>query len=282
MGTIKTLIRERARSKTRQQSGLRIETPKPKSPNEKHEEAAKTRELPFVFGGFVEPEPYQVSTARRLFLQAAARHPLIRLGASLDDMVLKPLDRFCRRLGISERSILDWKDSEFLALRQYHQERDRLIQGWAVKHNLGVEWVHLAALQEIGTWKAFPRPPEVAFGQFSRMYFPERSGNEWPPVWSYWAGESATAYRARALQLAKLEVDAVIQAGRRAQKTPGGSQLQHYRWAAERVCLNRTLDRIACSRYNDSSVTNQAVSKAVLPLLRELGFPSSQPKKPTN
>ena len=213
----------------------------------------------------VPPEPSELHNKRMFFLRTAAAHPRIKLWDSLELMFLRPLDAFWRKLGLPFPNVPVswWTDVQFSKLDELYKEQNRLIHGWAAKHNLDCEWVRVAALDEFATYHV-PKLRPACFIQL-----PETS-RRLAPHWEWWRGEAELTYLKRRRAHCNREAKEYIRAVKLARQAPKGVTVQHYRWAAERVCLSWTHDQIALSRYNTRGYTGAAVSKAVLRILEEL------------
>jgi len=202
------------------------------------------------------------------FLRTAWEHPKIKLGAAFDRTVGRPFEAIWRKLGLPVPNVpaLQWTEANFKVLDELNRKRDELIQGWVAKWNLDYEWVRIVGIEELATMQV----PKLRPGNFVQL--PQASCGT-APHWEWWRGESLPDFRKRRRQHCNREMDKYIRAVERARKPPKGVTARHYRWAVERVCLKWTWDQIAKSVYNTDdreAFTVAAVSKAVLPVLREL------------
>jgi hypothetical protein len=202
------------------------------------------------------------------FLRAAAEHPQIRLGESLKERVFNPRQKLWADLGlpVPNKPALEWTTEQHLASETFDREYQRLIEAWAADHNLSYEWVHSAVHSTL------------AYDSFPTKAFPIVPGYQPPKfMWTSWyfGFESEKEYRKRIKADFQEALEAHIRAVRRVHMDflPGrGSTDAHYRWAAERICLDWRWFKIA--EQNGVLVTWQAVRKAVLPLLERIGIPA--------
>ena len=201
---------------------------------------------------------------RLLFLRAAAIHPQIRIWDSLRKKVSEPIRRGRTAVG-------EWTD-------ELTHQRARLIASWMADHNLSHEWVLSMAFDQVVCWP-LPKEPFAIFPGYPTPRF----------VWREWCfgHETETAYKKLIRVEFRKALDAYIGEVKRRRLRlldDRGSQNAHYRWAVEHVCLGWGWSKIA--NKNGYSVTEQAVRKAVLEILKRIEIPyknnSTRAKKPAS
>jgi hypothetical protein len=215
---------------------------------------------------------------RLYFLRIAAKHPDIKLGASLRKSVFEvSMDRWVA-LGLPKwpNIGLDWIPEKHLPLLEvWKKEQAALIQNWAGHHNLAYQWVYEATDRTL-SFGTFPKIPFNMVPAYGQPYF------LWPP-WRQ--DQTEDEYRSdlqvRFLRDSEKYIRAV--AAERARFIPHRtSQESHYSWAAECICLRRSFADIA-KRTNfrpSGGVTRQAVYQAVHSVLQRIDIPSSRQAKP--
>ena len=208
-----------------------------------------------------------IRECRLRFMQSAAAHPQIQLGESLKAKVFEPSSRRWAELGLPVPNVPDLTPEQYRALQVFQQEQDRLIEAWAACHNLHYEWVRRIAIDTLG-WEDFPdRPFSTVPGYGPPRFF-----------WKSWylEHEDERTYQKEITASFRKTLNAytrVIKRQRREFSWDRGSQSSHYRWAVERVCLDWNWPQIAST--NHPRVTWQAVQKAVLPILAQIGITTS-------
>jgi hypothetical protein len=196
-----------------------------------------------------------VAELRLLFLNAAGEHPEIRLVDSLRDRVISKLD------GVPNLN-------------------NTLLRDWAAYHHLEYDWV----LEEARLLCGVSIVPKSSRIQVPRDGFLALWPVYAPPqitLASWVKFEPVSDYRERMLQRCESELEAYIEAVRRARRVleDRGSQENHRRWAAEHVCLKRAFVEI--QRVDSPHLSPQAVQGAVTKLLKKIGI-LPRPRKKTS
>jgi hypothetical protein len=215
-----------------------------------------------------------IRECRLLFLRAAAEHPQIRIWDSLREKVHEPSRRLWTELGlpVPPRPYRELTPEQHLAMEPFSRGRTSLIENWMTGHNLRYEWVYSSALDELTNW-SFPVRP---FNIFPGYPSPEFTWRAW-----FFGYDTEQAYRKLVKDDFRKALDEYVRAvklQRRHFLKNRGSQSAHYRWAVEHICLGWGWSHI--SRKDRSAVTWQAVRKAVLPILEQIGIPRHNPPKP--
>jgi hypothetical protein len=221
-------------------------------------------------------ESTAVEECRRLFLKAAAGHRKIRLADSLRERVLVPTEKLWVELGLPAPNLpaSKWTPAYWKAHESWGRENDRLLRSWAMDLHLYYDWVLSEAAGQLADWRSFPER-KGAFTEILGYIAPQFHLE--PLHFDY---ELKDAYRKRMKAKFATVLEAHIRDVKRlrSQLLPDrGSRAPHYRWAAERVCLDRNWNEIA--NANPVRVSWQAVCKAVQPILAKIGIPRTQPKQ---
>ena len=156
------------------------------------------------------------------------------------------------------------------AFESWDQGHEKLLRNWAKDLNLHYDWVLSDAAAQLTAWRSFPGIKDaftIILGYGAPRFFIE--------PW-FVDHEMEIPYRKRMKVRFAAALEAYIREVNqlRSRLLPNrGSQGAHYRWAAERVCLNWKWSDIA--RQNGAHVTWQAVRKAVRLILTKIGIPES-------
>ena len=183
---------------------------------------------------------------RRLFLIAASKHEEILLLDSLHDKVFKLADT--------------------------PRELEPLLRDWAGHHHLQYAWV-LDAARNLYYFSRTPNSNDLLYRTFETSWPAYETRPFQPPPWA--PNEDLDEYRHRVLPIFEKYLDELIiqikQSRRPLQER--GSQSNHYRWAAEHVCLELGWTEIA-NRHEKKYrqfVSPQAVRDAVLKVMEKIG-----------
>jgi len=205
-------------------------------------------------------------------MRAAAYHPQIRLADTLREKVLIPTGKLWSELGLPVPHLpaSDWKPIHWAALESWDHKNEKLLRSWAEEHNLHYDWVLSDAAAQLTTWRSFPGI-KGAFTIILGYRAPQFYIEPWlvdheleVPYRKRMKARFATALEAYIREVNQLRIRLL---------PDRGSQGAHYRWAAERVCLNWKWSDIA--RENGVHVTWQAARKAVRLILTKIGIPES-------
>ena len=164
-----------------------------------------------------------------------------------------------------EIRLLDTLRNEvFQKLPNTRDDLDDLLRDWAQRHHLNYEWVLDMARQLY----RLSRVPNANFGTLGPAYeIPPFHPPPWAPI------EPETIYCKRMVARFREFLDQSILECKQSRKPlqDRGSQSDHYRWAAEHVCLGWGWTEIA--KKHRRSLYTQAIRDAVLKVLEKVGIP---------
>jgi hypothetical protein len=188
---------------------------------------------------------------RRLFLIAASKHEEILLIDSLHEKV-------------------------FSKLPGTPAELERLLRDWSGPHRLDYTWV-LDAARNLYYFSRTPNSDKVLYATFETSWPAYEAGPFSPSPWA--PNEDLDKYRQRVILKFEQYIDELIVQIKESRRPlqHRGSQSDHYRWAAECVCLKLGWTEIADrhARKHQQFVTPQAVRDAVLKVLEKIGIRES-------
>jgi hypothetical protein len=216
-----------------------------------------------------------VRECRLHFLRAAAEHPKIKLADSLRRSVFEPSRKRWAELRLPVPNVPSeqWTPTQYDTLHAFQSEESELVEQWAVRHNIGYEWVYEAAYDAL-KWEEFPKAA-----------FPFIPGYQPPQfIWVPWffENEEEMTYRRRRVQDFKRALDEYVGEVNQMRKRFLGhreSHDSHYRWAVEHVCLKWGWASIAKA---DGRVSWQAVRGGVIPILDRIGITTTSSIRKTS
>jgi hypothetical protein len=181
---------------------------------------------------------------RRLFLVAASAHPEIRLEESLRNHAFSSA--------------------------QIGGDLDELLRKWAMGHRLQYDWV-LQEAKLLYFCSQRPNSKELSTAITFESSMPVYEESFRLPPWV--STEDAVAYQKRTLRMFRTFLRESTERRKRLRRkfiSARESLSVHYRWAAERICLNRSWADIA--RKHLRHVAWQSVEGAVTPILDSCGL----------
>ena len=185
---------------------------------------------------------------RRLFLVAASKHEDILLLDSLHEKV-------------------------FSKLPGTPEELEPLLLDWAGHHYLRYAWV-LDAARNLYYFSRTPNSNGLLYRTFETSWPAYEAKPFYPPPWA--PNEDLDEYRQRVLPIFEKYLDELIVQIKQSRRPlqDRGSQPNHYRWAAEHVCLELGWTEIANRHGKEyrQFVSPQAVRDAVLKVLDKIGI----------